>query len=53
MDCHSPLFFRKIVEIERFSLRAAILRECQNYLGAGAGAILEKARKYLNDLTKK
>ena len=37
MDCHSPLFFRKIVEIERFSLRAAILRECQNYLGGEGG----------------
>ena len=37
MDCHSPLFFRKIVEIERFSLRDAILRECQNYLGGGGG----------------
>ena len=33
---HSPLFFRKIVEIERFPLRAAILHECQNYLGGGA-----------------
>ena len=33
---HSPLFFRKIVEIERFPLRAAILHECQNYLGRGA-----------------
>ena len=33
---HSPLFFRKIVEIERFALRASILDECQNYLGAGA-----------------
>ena len=30
---YSPLFFRKIVEIERFALRAAILHECQNYLG--------------------
>ena len=26
---HSPLFFRKIIEIERFALRAAILHECQ------------------------
>ena len=34
---HSPLFFRKIVEIERFALRAAILHECQNYLGGGDG----------------
>ena len=29
------LFFRKIVEIEHFVLRAAILDECQNYLGGG------------------
>ena len=34
---HSPVFFRKIIEIERFALRAAILRECQNYLGSGDG----------------
>ena len=34
---HSPLFFRKIVEIARFALRAAILHECQNYLGGGGG----------------
>lgn len=27
---HSPLFSRKIVEIERFALWAAILCECQN-----------------------
>ena len=31
------LFFRKIIEIERFVLRAAILHECQNYLGGGGG----------------
>ena len=30
---HSPLFFRKITEIERFALRAVIFHECQNYLG--------------------
>ena len=24
LDCHSPLFFRKIIEIERFALGAAI-----------------------------
>ena len=31
-------FFRKIVEIERFALRAAILHECQNYfIGGGVG----------------
>ena len=34
---HSPLFFRNFVEIERFALRAAILHECQNYLGDGGG----------------
>ena len=28
-------FFRKIVEIEPFALRAAILHECQYYLGGG------------------
>jgi len=30
---HSPLFFRKIIEIERFALQAAILHECQNNSG--------------------
>ena len=30
---HSPLFSRKIVEIELFALRAAILHECLNYSG--------------------
>ena len=34
---HSPLFFHEIVEIERFALQAAILDECQNYLGGGGG----------------
>ena len=34
---HSPLFFRKIIEIERLALRATILHECQNYLGGGGG----------------
>ena len=34
---HSPLFFRKIIEIKRFALWAAILYECQNYLGGGVG----------------
>ena len=29
---HNPLFSRKIVEIERFALRAAVLHECQNYM---------------------
>ena len=32
---HSPYFPRKIVEIKHFALRAAILDECQNYLGGG------------------
>ena len=31
------LFVRKIVEIERFVLRAAILHDCQNYLAGGGG----------------
>ena len=34
---HIPLFFRKMVEIEGFALRASILHECQNYLGGGSG----------------
>ena len=34
---HSPLFFRKIAEIELFALRVAILDESQNYLGSGGG----------------
>ena len=34
---HSRLFFRKIIEIESFALRAAILHEFQNYLGGGGG----------------
>ena len=33
---HSPPFSRKIIEIERFVLRAAILHECQNCLGSGS-----------------
>ena len=32
---HSPVFFRKIVDIERFALRATILDKCQIYLGGG------------------
>ena len=41
---HSPLVFRKIVEIERFNfaLRAAILYESQNYL-EGGGAVIPDA----------
>ena len=34
---HSPLFFRKIIEIEHIALRAAILHEFQNHLGDGGG----------------
>ena len=30
-----PYFPVKIVAIERFALRAAILHECRNYLGGG------------------
>ena len=33
LTVHSPLLSRKIVEIKRFKLRAAILDVCQNYLG--------------------
>ena len=40
LDCHSPLFFGKIVTIERYVLRAAILHECQNYLGGEGGHAL-------------
>ena len=32
---HNPPIFRRIVEIENLSLRAAILNECQIYLGGG------------------
>ena len=31
VDCSQSSFFHKIIEIERFALRAAILHECQNY----------------------
>ena len=37
LDCSQSSIFRKIIEIERFALRAAILRECQNYLRGGCG----------------
>ena len=37
---HTPLFYRKIVEIEDFALQVAILNECQIYLeGAGGGEL--------------
>ena len=34
---HTPLLFRKVVEIEDFALQVAILDECQNYLAGGGG----------------
>ena len=37
MIVDTPLFFHKIVVIEHFALQAAILDECQNYLGGGGG----------------
>ena len=43
-DCSQSLFFRKIVEIEHFALRAAILEECQNYSG-GRGRCRRKREK--------
>ena len=41
---HSPLFFRKIVEIEGFALRAAILHECQYLRGGGLFGLLSFSR---------
>ena len=41
---HCPLFSRKIAQIERFALGAAILNECQNYLG-GRGWFGRKREK--------
>ena len=35
LDCSQSSIFCKIVEKERFALQAAILHECQNYLGGG------------------
>ena len=32
---HNPLFFRKILDIERFTLPATALDECQIFLGGG------------------
>ena len=37
VDCSQSPIFCKIVEIERFALRAAILDECLYYLGGGGG----------------
>ena len=51
LTVHSPLFFRKIVEIEGFALRAAILHECQNYLrggGLGGGLFGRKREKHFS-----
>ena len=39
LTVHSPIFFRKIVDIERFALPAAILDECQIYLGGGGQSL--------------
>ena len=47
MTVHSPLFSRKMVEIERFVLRAAILHECENYLG-GMGRFERKREKFFS-----
>ena len=47
LTVHSPLFFRKIVEIEGFALRAAILHECQNYL-RGGGLFGRKREKHFS-----
>ena len=35
IDCSQPPIFRKIVETEHFASQAAILDECQIYLGEG------------------
>ena len=35
LDCSQSSIFCKIIEIESFVLRAAILDECQNYLASG------------------
>ena len=34
-----------MIEIESFALRAAILHECQNYLGGGGGGGLGESEK--------
>ena len=39
LDCSQSSIFRKIIEIARFALLAAILHECQNYLGGGGGLV--------------
>ena len=44
LNCSQSPISRKIVEIERFALRPAILHECRNYLGGGERAIIPDAR---------
>ena len=44
VDCSQSSIFRKIIENERFALRAAVLHECQNYLW-GRETIWEEPRK--------
>ena len=34
---HTPLIYRKIVEIEDFALQMAVLDDCQIYLKGGGG----------------
>ena len=46
---HSPIFFRKIIEIERLALRATILHECQNYLGGGGGLGSKRSHEKIGD----
>ena len=46
LDCSQSSIFRKIIEIERFALRAAILHECQNYLGGGGGLAVSRPPSY-------
>ena len=41
-----PKFSHKIVEIERFALRADILHECQSYLGSRRARFGRKRQKY-------
>ena len=41
-NLHSPLFSRKIVQIERYALRVAILDECQNSFGGGGRSCVSR-----------
>ena len=45
------LFFRKIVDIERFALRAAILDECWIYLGGGGRFGRRREKKFFRLLS--